>query len=476
MDNVEFLLNRIEGQRTWGSYHLGQYYFKINTNRTKEYLGIRPTDETISEGIQQFLQDENYAAIFHEYIHYIHEMSTIIGNVSRGLEICAKSIFSNNFDKELKSCEVNNTTDEQQIELLAKIFHSQDVILGNSVDKFDNRKLINISDIQYDLLEVSVPYDTGLMSTKIEIPKLEFWFTQNQVASQDHLLFGKFYIYEGIAYELDREIDKIHRGLDEIHDSLRNTEYTVLRSLAKYVFPDVEKITFLSLASMSLQHLNCGKTFILFLERVSRDVANGLSQSESVEKIKEEISDFLLSKQTDFNDAQDEYRKVFLKRTHLYAAFGYIADTTKSLYAQRISNPIFEIDMVFSGNIGSLLSVTEICDYMYVFDDAEPFMRDFMGTNIDQSTSVSLKILLSYDHYHKAHLIAGTKRVESRPENLHGERKCPFFHCCNLTLRSENAEICEKKPWRIFEVSAESDKLYCWYGTGVAEFKSHTEK
>lgn len=476
MEDINFILHRIERQRTWGTYHMGQYYFKINTNRNKEFLGIHETDENISENIQRLLQNENYAAIFHEYIHYIHEMSTVIGNVSLGLEISAKSIFSNNFDKELKSCEVNDTTDPKQIELLSKIFHTQNVIFGESTDKFDNRRFIYISDVQSELLEVSVPHGTGLMDIKIEIPRLKFCVTENQVTSEDNLLFGKFYIYEGIAYELDREIDKTHRKLEVIDDSLRNTEYTVLRSLSKYIFPDVEKKIYLSLASMALQHLNCGTTFILFLKRVKEDVANGINQSDSLNRIKKEVSNMLLLKQVDFNEAQDEYQKVFLKRTQLYKAFGYITDKTKSLYAKRVLNPTFEIDMVFSGNIDSLVTVTEMCDYMYVFEDVEPFMRDYIGTTIDLETSTALKSLVSYDHYHKLHLISGTKKIEAKPENIEGERKCPFFHCCNLTLRSENSEICQNKPWRIFEVSAKTNGLYCWYGTGVAEFKSHTER
>lgn len=476
MENIIFLLNRIIGQRTWGTYHLGQYYFKINTNRTKEYFGGYGSDENINEEVQRTLQNENYAAIFHEYIHYIHEMSTVIGNVCLGLEISAKSIFSNNFDKELKSSEVNDTIDPKQIELLSKIFHTQYIILGDSFDKFENRRLINISNIQSDLIEISVPYDVGLMSFEIEVPKLEFCFSENQIASQDSLLFGKFYIYEGIAYELDREIDKTHRRLEVIDDSLRNTEYTVLRSLSKYIFPDVEKKIYLSLASMALQHLNCGTTFILFLKRVKEDVANGINQSDSLNRIKKEVSNMLLLKQVDFNEAQDEYQKVFLKRTQLYKAFGYITDKTKSLYSKRVLNPTFEIDMVFSGNIDSLVTVTEMCDYMYVFEDVEPFMRDYIGTTIDLETSKALKTLISYDHYHKLHLISGTKKIEARPENIKGERKCPFFHCCNLTLRGENSEICQNKPWRIFEVSAKTNGLYCWYGTGVAEFKSHTER
>lgn len=476
MSNIQELLARTEGQRTWGTYHMGQYYFRINTNRTKEFLRIQGTDQTISQGIQQFLQNENYAAIFHEYIHYLHEMSTVIGNVCLGLEISAKSIFSNNFDKELKSCEVNDTTDLKQIELLSKIFHTQHIIFGDSVDKFANRRLISISSFQYDLHEVSVPHDVDLQTFNIEVPKLTFWITENQRASNDSLLFGKFYLYEGLAYELDREIDKAHRGLTVIDDSLINTEYTVLRSLAKFVFPNVEKTTFLRLASIALQHINCGKTFILLLERVKDEVTLGISQDESIRRIKEEMSRKLLIKQSDFNDAQDEYRKVFLKRTQLYKAFGYITDKTKLLYSKRIENPTFEVDMVFSGNYEFLLNVTDMCDFMYIFNDEEPYMRDFLGTTIDLSTSEALKTLLSYDHYHKIHLISGTKKVEAKAEILEGQRKCPFFNCCNLSLRIENTEICETKPWRIFEISANSNSLYCWYGTGVAEFKSHTEK
>ena len=163
--------------------------------------------------------------------------------------------------------------------------------------------------------------------------------------------------------------------------------------------------------------------------------------------------------------------KVFKKRKQLYKSFDFLTNKIKYLYAQRIQNPTFEIDLIFSNDELQLIDLAELCDFMYLFNDGDDFMRDFLGTTIDQETSMALKALISYDHYHKAHLIYGTAKVEQTTEH-----KCPFYYCCDLDLRKDNSEICGSRPWRIFEVSAKSTQQYCWYGTGVAEFKSHTER
>ncbi len=95
-------------------------------------------------------------------------------------------------------------------------------------------------------------------------------------------------------------------------------------------------------------------------------------------------------------------------------------------------------------------------------------MRDFLGTSISHEISESLKVLLSYDHYHKAHLTFSTILAEEK------EVACPFYHCCNLEIRKNHQDVCGKKPWRIFDISSNSDSQFCWYGQGVLEYKGRT--
>ena len=123
------------------------------------------------------------------------------------------------------------------------------------------------------------------------------------------------------------------------------------------------------------------------------------------------------------------------------------------------------------GEYLKLPDLIPVCDYMYIFRDAEEYMRDFLGSaSFTDEQSQALKILIAYDHYQKAHWLKSTKEIEKIEKS-----KCPFFSCCNLSYRKTHEKICAEKPWRIFEVSFNSDKQYCWYGQAVGEFKGPNE-
>jgi len=172
--------------------------------------------------------------------------------------------------------------------------------------------------------------------------------------------------------------------------------------------------------------------------------------------------------QEQVNQELAEYVKVYENRPHLQKAFSYLTDQMKKLYTLRIENPTFEIDSAFSGDPLSIRQGTDMCDLMYIFEGEDSYCRDFLGTSIDIDTCIALKAMLSYDHYHKCHQIHSTEQVERE-----GDHACPFYHCCDLPYRRDHAKLCATRPWRLYEVSMNTRRNFCWYGRGVAEFKGH---
>ncbi|MBI3136084.1 MAG: hypothetical protein HYZ14_15510 [Bacteroidetes bacterium] len=468
--NIIQQIEKLKKQFEWGTYFLGEYYFTIVTNQKKAEYDLTDENWNLTSEKQIQLQQRNFAALFHEYIHYLHELSTVIGNANIALDLSSKSIFTHNFNPDLKSAESFGVTDKKQRENLVKIIATQGAISGSGADVLNGGKFVEPINIRYDKQEVSFPHGHDFTSIEINVPIIEFKGFNGSVFI-GKLSFGKFFIYEGIAYELDREAERNVKGWDKIDDNQKATEYTVLRQLAIFIFPEVEKRTFLSLAVLSLQYIDCGRTFITFLKKVKKEYESGLNQTTSVNLLKEEAGKMLFQKRVDFLDAQEEYKNIFKGRKQLTRAFSFLSEKTKFLYDERIKNPTFEVDLVFENRHRDLLDIIQICDFMYIFSDEDEFMRDFLGTTLDEDTSQALKALLSYDHYHKKHQrFLGTSQVEAKDEH-----KCPFYHCCNLSLRKSHSEICQKKPWRIFEISANKDNQFCWYGQGVLEFKGLNE-
>ena len=51
----------------------------------------------------------------------------------------------------------------------------------------------------------------------------KFFYIKYHVLVLADLMFGKYYVYEGIAYELDREVDKIKVNISVIEFFIRKT-------------------------------------------------------------------------------------------------------------------------------------------------------------------------------------------------------------------------------------------------------------
>ena len=451
------------------SYFVGKYYFAVNTDKYRTKLGLT-SEEAITSEVQKKIQGANLISLMHEYIHYVHEISTVIGNFGLGLDICLKSIFSNYFDIDLSSSLHLgiNLKDSTQFEIFCKIYATKEVINGTIAQ---GEKLLRVKNIRYKQESAYAPNETSFQEIKINVPLITLEAYEDGKFSDKDYAFGKFFIYEGLAYELDRIINKQLKSLPTIEDEFKGTEYTVLRNIANLIIPKVDTYPFLVIASLSLSYVDCGTMFIDMLQQLKKSIDEGYTIESILAKLKNGVSRMLFSKLDDFNDAQDEIVEIFKKRKQLHKAFNVITQQAKNAYLAKCENPSFEVDLIFAGDYAKLIDVIPLCDYMYVFKDKTEFNRDFLGTaSFDDESSQALKVLIGYDHYQKNHELYSTIQVEANRTI-----KCPFYTCCNLQLRLDHANICSSKPWRIFEISSKTDKQYCWYGQAVGEFKGHSE-
>lgn len=449
------------------AYFIGKYYFSIHTGKERKDYGLLPEQQVPLE-VQRQMQRENLVPIFHEYIHYIHEISTPVGNVGLSLDLIKKSLFSNFFDPRKDSCESLGMTGELRDRY--RYMNASKALLEGS--KSVNTKILKIELAGNLLQDFQILSGDMLASRSIEIPILTAKIHQNDRFEAVNLYFGKFFIYEGLAYELDRELDRQLSGRSTIQDDMRFTEYTVLRLVALKIYPSIDTKSFLTLASLSLAYINCGFVFIDLLHGLKKRVDAGERMEDILEQFKQKVRELMLEQSDDFEGAQEEIIAIFAGRPQLLTAFQYICGHAKATYTIRKTEPTFEVDLMFSGQFETLLEKAPICDYMYQFADLDSYGRDFLGTSsMDNATSQACKVLISYSHYQECHREFSTSKLESR--NI--ETPCPFFSCCTLQLRQDHAKICGSRPWRIFEVSARTDQRYCWYGNGVMEFKGVTE-
>ncbi len=469
---AEEQLNKLQNQfnkDTAALYFVGRYYFSVNTHKFRSNFGLAPGAE-ITLAAQQTIQAQNFLSLFHEYIHYIHEISTVVGNVGLSLDLILKSLFSNYFSTDLSSSthlgiDLKN---RDLMDIFSKIYTTKEVMNGGGPIE---GKLLKVNSFSHILQDIYVLNGIELQTFKIDIPMVSISTFYDNKFMDIEVLFGKFYIYEGLAYELEKEIEKQVLQLIEIKDDQKGSEYTMLRSLAKFIFPEIDKESFLVAASLSLSYINSGYMFVSLIERIKKESQMGIKIKDVLLNLKRDVSKLLGSKIIDFNEAQEEITAIFKKRKQLNISFTTITDEAKAGYLSRCESPTFEVDLILRGEFLKLYDLIPICDYMYCFKAPDEYMRDFLGTaSYTYAQSQALEVLIAYDHYQKSHWLQSTIAVEKTAKS-----KCPFFSTCNLGYRKTHEQICAERPWRIFEVSFSGNKQYCWYGQAVGEFKGHNE-
>jgi hypothetical protein len=461
--------NSVLRKGSWGAYYQDAYYFTITTGRTREECGLSSRNLQLSTEMQRKLQIENLPALFHEFIHYIHELSTHVGTISMLMEMRQRGVFSHWLEKDLSSSvslgmkgKIEVFDDYVKAKACSDILEGtgKEVILG---------KLMKMLFFSKEKQVMDIPHELGYQQFEVQVPVITFEDRKNGIVYETKLRFGKFYIYEGIAYELDREIDRQVNGLGKIRDINRNSEYTVLRNVAIHLYSKIEKRIFLSLAVIALQQADCGIAFINLVTGLKEYCKTQGSQADFVASISRSVKTQLIENQENLIDTVEECIKPYLGRRELLEGYTHIGKIFKQLVQERIGNPCFEVDAVMDGHFLALLDKTDVCDYMYIFKDEKPYMRDFLGSaGISKRLNQSMKVLIAYQHYFLSHQFLATAEVEKKTH------PCPFFHCCNLSHRRQHPELCGSKPWRIYELSHASDSRYCEYGRAVGQTKGLT--
>lgn len=468
----EQIIEKLFIDNAWGTYYANRYYFSIKTTKTRIEAGLTDLKFELTQEEQMVLQQENLSALFHEYLHYIQETSTIAGHSVMLNNILMKALFTSYNSPDIKSSiSLGVKANIEHAEKFANAALTNSIIDGSGPLDFNMRYITDISMEAFEMHFPTAP--AGKQSGLFDIPKITYSGIINGQPATNQIFLGRYYLYESLAYEMDQIIEKRQKGLTHIADPHRGTEYTVCRMIAQYIFPCIRQEIAMAAALLALQHVDAGNAYIIILKRLATGDKNGIGQDKVIAKCKQTVSDTLTRQRENFFGQQDIYASLFKDRMGLEKAYTYISEVNRSLYNLRISNPCFELDWVLNGDYDRILDHAQMCDYLYIFknpeqesDDPEYF-RDFIATILPEDICQALKVLIAFDHYFFSHLGMSTERVENNPRSSH---QCPFYTCCDLDTRVKHPELCKTRPWRIYEI-LQPQRKHCWYSQAIMESK-----
>jgi len=405
---------------------------------------------------------------FHEWIHYLHNVSTVHGMSAYSSFIGLWNAFRHTTGELGLGQGRFITSSAEELKTRAYL----DVIWSTRrpADKplfgepsVDMCRIVsckpagNFNGIP-DYLDVSVEV-TNKLGDVVTYPKV----------------IGPTEIVESVAYLLESHF--LVRGFNHPPSSTRVFPYHTLTLLARHIAPELDDKTVLMCGLASLQSTFPTDAVIQFLKVCHEFRKKG-----------EDAIEWLTVETVQQLSLNEPALRAGLKQIHdMFPVPGGVERAVKETVAfmeknldLRLDNPFFELDFVEHireagpGNFGQLMNrlvlTHGICSCRQEragFDDEivrDDLFNFAVAASDDRLTDARLAMLASVD-FLISHLQAdGSFRATADLQN----RKCPFFSSCRESTRRDHATDCATQPWKSVHTRPANP---CSYAQGVLHFR-----
>lgn len=417
-------------------------------------------------GREQPLSRRRFATLFHEWVHYLHNVSTIHGLSAFANLVHLWTEFRPTIGRDGLSLGGTSLSSEAQSRVRQKL-----VLLGGIRKSRRNCDSSNLTEAQLSISSTHTRWEP--------IPEHEAkTWTIACVAhrngerddSTSYLLeIGAHEILESVAYMLEGVLaGRLHTVVEDAPVA----PYCLLRLLAAHVAPSLDDREVLLCGLSSLQRTNPAEGLVAILRLANErkgageDVLRFLEEAQAADLVagKEQTESWL-----------DEVDAVFPLNEPLGRAVKETTQTIRSNLEKRRQSPFFELSLIerIANNhaaMDEILKEFGACGILQErpgFDDdvARDFIYEFAASRgSDMELSHGRRIMHFTFRFLYLHFLGdGTFRpTSSIPASR--RNKCPAYTACMLSPRIDTPEICATQPW----LNTKAENIgSCWYADAV---------
>jgi hypothetical protein len=421
------------------------------------------------------LDESQLSIFFHEYAHYLQNISTIAGfhGFSRMLDLWR--LFRETIEPNFESSGSAIMPPERQRWI------EQYLVLGDAFDGAIEPE----SDIPFHATSIVI---TGYNIQPVELPLAQGTALITQVnitGNASHqsgrtepftFRFGTVAIMEGMAYEIDQIVAAGLDGTVTPRFDAPVFPYRLLSALAEWFAPGLPRRTILQLGCLSLCVNDPAGTLIDLFRTIQKWSARGFGAREIVDG----ISILTAAMRNDTFDAVlgtdlPQYRQAFRTTDVLGRGVHAIIDLFEDMLTMRRQNPFLELtiltenDHLSNEGLNKLIEQIHPCailqqhggsidkverDRLLIFvpDDGRRSMTE-NGISVLQAC---FDLLIR--HLDTAGIVETASAARGR---------CPYYTCCNLTMRIDDPKRCKTRPWSAAGWPNWPQGNLCPYGMGV---------
>lgn len=392
---------------------------------------------------------------FHEWIHFLHNVSTLNGLASFSLQVVLWSNF-------------RWTMNEQGVSIGSEDMISDEVKNNrNFINYLHSKRKSNqaflpaqaqASALYFKDVELfdSVVENRNIVSTSLIKCKVEYGGNTYKFD------IGTYEIFESVAFMLE---SKLVLKMNGVPEKAPISPYHLVEILAGKIAPSLDKDIIICCMLASLQSNDPPHLLFMLLKHID-SLNENCRYPTLIHHVKNN-----LKKQLPTTDAQfKQIRSMFPIDEPMGTFIKLTLDRIESNLVFRMENPFFElsiIDEIFKevNNFDKFINKFGGCTVIQQRPGDEDqiqrdVMYDFVVPGQDDTVSFGWKM---------AH--AGFQ-FASKHFDIHGEikktntlnYKCPFYTVCNSSVRIDNSNICAQNPWQARSIENNQD---CYYAAAI---------
>ncbi|MDS1042627.1 hypothetical protein QM013_21125 [Pseudomonas aeruginosa] len=406
---------------------------------------------------------------FHEWMHYLHNVSTVHGTSSFSSLVETWSAFRWTTDGQgMSSGRIDHNTPELfRVSELMSLMEAARTNGRNNLPKGTHPDNVEVCGYSHNEAKIEGGASQLLLSV----------LYSNTLGDKNKLevVFGPGEILESVAYALEKRF--LNRLAQKEPDAVEVIPYHLLTVFARHIAPSMNEEDALLCALTSLQCTDPVSFLVKLLSKCEAiDGADGArakhirkSAIDQIQHAEEVVPQWLM-----------RMEQMFPKNEPMALAVKEAVAYMRGNLATRAAHPFFEIYIIeemyakgaegFGDLMNDLMKKHGMCSgkqesFGFPDDVQKDILFDFAVVGKDQDLTTGRRIMqASFDfvlrHFASEGGFLPTSDARRRP--------CPFYTSCDLQPRISLPDNCKSQPW--MAVQSNPDAL-CWYAEGVLKLK-----
>lgn len=406
----------------------------------------------------------NIGFFFHEWVHYLHNVSTLHGLSSFENAIAIWSDFRFTCHAGTYSGGADSLATDVALDAAQRLSYWRASRLP-SKSVFPDKPLDELR-----LLAVSTLVDR-IPGSKYEVVKLVC-----RVGAVDRpddeavIVVGSYEILEGVAWMLE---DKLNTALKQISARVPSSPYHIVRNLFRLRYPELSDNDIISCMLCSLQDSDPPAVLAILFEAIPK-----LSGDEpsALKELKSRARQTISSNESFAAQIIENIERRFPVDEPMARAVKSVVSTIKSNLAHRREDPFFEFSIIESVRLNlqkmddAIKKHGGCCVIQERPGEADEITRDLMYDFVtkkerDEGLEFGWRKMHAAFHFMQLHL-SGQRFIPTGEVPTDENTSCPFYATCNLPSRIAHATVCQQTPWKWSETQNDRDTR-CWYAAAT---------